>query len=199
MFALSVASFLWATWRGKFSVWAELLNGLNLNGNETLLDVGCGRGAVLIIAAKRLPCGRAVGVDIWSKTDQSGNSEAITLRNAEVEGVADRVALYTADMRALPFSDQAFDIITSSLAIHNIPDKEGREQALEEILRVLKPGGTALVADILHVREYARFVAQRPEVTVQVRHLDWRFWYGGPQAATSLATITLSPTARNRP
>ena len=85
---------------GKIAVWADLLDRLELRGDERLLDIGCGRGAVLLMAAQRLPRGRAVGVDIWSTKDQSGNAQQVTRLNAELEGVADRVELHTADMPA---------------------------------------------------------------------------------------------------
>lgn len=147
---------------------------------------------VLILAAKRLPAGRAVGVDLWSTVDQSGNREQATLRNAELEGVLDRIELRTADMRQLPFPDQSFDAVTSSLAIHNIRDAQGREQALAEILRVLKAGGTAMIADILHAAEYQRYFALRPNTKVEFRRLGWRFWYGGPQIATALVKVRKS-------
>jgi SAM-dependent methyltransferase len=68
VFSLSTISYVWTTRRGKFIVWSELLHTLALRGDERLLDVGCGRGMVLILAAKRLPAGRAVGVDLWSTT-----------------------------------------------------------------------------------------------------------------------------------
>jgi len=71
VFALSTISYVWTTRRGKFIVWGELLDTLALR--RDLLDVGCGRGMVLILAAKRLPAGRAIGVDLWSTTDQSGD------------------------------------------------------------------------------------------------------------------------------
>ncbi len=187
--ALSLASFLYTTRRGKFSVWAELLDGLSLKGDETLLDVGCGRGAVLLLAAQRLPRGRAVGVDIWSMADQSGNCEAAVLKNAAAEGIADRVELSTSDMRKLPFPDHSFDVITSSLAVHNVEDAAGRERALCEILRVLKPGGAALIADIYYTRDYARFLAERPDASVQVKSLGWRFWFGGPYMPTRLVRV----------
>lgn len=193
VFALSALSFLWTTRRGKFAVWSELLDGLHLRAGDRLLDVGCGRGAVLLLAAKRLPQGRAVGVDLWSTKDQSGNSEGTTLRNAELEGVRERVELHTSDMRKLPFPDQSFDVVTSSLAIHNIPDAEGRKRALEEVWRVTKPGGTALIADILRTAEYVRCLAALPGTHVEHRRLDWRFWYGGPQASTSLVVMQRLP------
>jgi arsenite methyltransferase len=189
VFALSTISYVWTTRRGKFIVWSELLHTLALRGDERLLDVGCGRGMVLILAAKRLPAGRAVGVDLWSTTDQSGNSEGATLRNAELEDVRGRIELHTADMRRLPFPDESFDVVTSSLAIHNIKDAQGREQALSEILRVLKKGGTAMIADILHTAEYQRYVSARPGARVERHRLGWRFWYGGPHVATTLVKI----------
>ena len=193
IFALSTLSFLWTTRRGKFVVWNELLDGLALGGNERLLDVGCGRGAVLLLAAQRLPNGRAVGIDLWSTSDQSGNQEQVTLRNAELEGVRDRVELHTADMRRLPFADASFDVVTSSLAIHNIADAPGREQALAQMLRVLKANGTIMIADIVHTGEYARYFASQPNTKVERRRLGWRFWYGGPQAAATLVKVRYSP------
>src|SRR5260221_8037766 len=113
---LSMASFLFTTRRGKFMIWAELLDSIVLRGDEHLLDVGCGRGAVLMLAAQRLPRGRAVGVDLWA-IQQSGNSEQATLHNAEIAGVRPRIELHTADMCNLPFPDRSFDVVTSSLAI----------------------------------------------------------------------------------
>jgi hypothetical protein len=52
LFILAILGFyLYATLRGKFVVWAELLDQLNLRGDERILDLGCGRGAVLLMAA----------------------------------------------------------------------------------------------------------------------------------------------------
>jgi SAM-dependent methyltransferase len=120
----TAALFIRTTRVGKFEVWAEILDGLRLRGDETLLDLGCGRGAVLLAAAKLLPNGRAIGVDIW-RADQTDNSQQNTLRNAELEGVADRVEVRTADITDLPFDDNSVDVIVSSLVVHNISDPAG--------------------------------------------------------------------------
>ena len=88
---LNAGIFIYATRAGKFAVWVELLDRLKLKGDERLLDIGCGRGAVLLMAAERLRRGRAVGVDLWSSTDQSGNAEPVTRLNAALTGLADRV------------------------------------------------------------------------------------------------------------
>ena len=79
LFILAMLGFyLHGTLRGKFVVWAKLLDTLNLRGDERILDMGCGRGAVLLMAAQHLTTGRAVGVDLWRSVDQSGNSPEAT-------------------------------------------------------------------------------------------------------------------------
>ena len=110
LFILAFLGFyLHGTLRGKFCLWAELLESLDLRGDERILDMGCGRGAVLLMAAQHLTTGRAVGLDLWRAIDQSGNSAAAARRNAAAEGVADRTELHTGDMAALPFEDDNFE------------------------------------------------------------------------------------------
>lgn len=185
---LVAASYLYTSRRGKFLVWDELLGALALRGDERVLDVGCGRGAVLLAAAQRVPNGRANGLDIWSRADQSGNGEDVTRRNAELEGVAARVELHTGDMRAMPFADGAFDLVVSSLAIHNLEKAEDRAKAIDEIVRVTAPGGHIVLADIRHVDAYAARLRERGCAGVTARGLGWRAWFGGPIWATRVTT-----------
>ena len=182
---LNAGVFVHTTRAGKFAVWAELLDRLGLKGDERLLDIGCGRGAVLLMAAQLLPRGRAVGVDLWSTTDQSGNAEQVTRRNAVLEGVADRIEIHTADMRELPFEDGSFNVVVSSLAIHNVPGAGERARALREAARVLRKGGKLVIADIRHSRKYASELETCGLTITDRRSLGVRFWYGaGPWAAT---------------
>ena len=191
LFLLGIVGWgLYTTRRGKFVVWGELLDKLKLRGDERILDLGCGRGAVLMLAAKRLTTGRAVGIDVWRTFDQSGNSAEATRRNAVAEGVADRVELHTADMTALPFADNSFDLVVSSLAVHNIPGRAGKAKAIEEAVRVLRPGGRLLIADIRATRLYQAELAKMAMSDVTRTRLGWRFWWGGPWAATRLVTAT---------
>jgi arsenite methyltransferase len=125
----------------------------------SVLDVGCGRGLLLVGAAKRLTSGRAIGLDLWRRQDQAGNDPAATLANAKAEGVAERVELRDGDARRLPFDDQAFDVVVSSMALHNIPGAAGRATAVDEIVRVLKPGGHLAILDFRHTEQYAAVLA----------------------------------------
>jgi ubiquinone/menaquinone biosynthesis C-methylase UbiE len=186
---------LYTSGRGKFVVWAELLDQLHLRGDERILDIGCGRGAVLLMAAERLTTGRAEGVDLWRRGDQSGNSSEATLRNANAEGVIDRVELHTADMVALPFDDDSFDVVLSSLAMHNVKGRSGREQAIAQAVRVLRPGGRLMITDIRATGDYLAQLTKLGMTGVSRRDLGWRMWWSGPWLATRLVTAIKPPAA----
>src|SRR4051812_30628423 len=187
-FLANAVSFLYTTRRGKFGVWEDIVDQVPFRGDERVLDMGCGRGAVLTAVARRLRTGRVTGVDLWSTHDQSGNSPGVTINNASLEGVRDRIEILTGDMRALPFRDGAFDLVVSSLAIHNIRSDSGRAQAIEEAWRVMKPGGRLAIADIRATGRYARTLHTLGATSIARRGLGWRFWYGNPFARTTLVT-----------
>jgi SAM-dependent methyltransferase len=146
---------VYAEW-GKFRHRDRILAMIPWTGAEFVLDVGTGRGLLALGAAKRLTTGTAVGVDIWSPKDLTGNTADAFLANAEAEGVAERVEVRHADARAMPLPDASFDVVLSNLCLHNIPDAGGRADACHEIARVLKPGGVALVSDFRRTADYAR-------------------------------------------
>jgi ubiquinone/menaquinone biosynthesis C-methylase UbiE len=179
--------YLHTTLRGKFAAWRDLLDAQAWRGDEQVLDLGCGRGAILLMAAAYLPRGCATGVDIWSSKDQSGNDIRVATRNAEAEGVAERIELKTADMRELPFADASFDVVVSNVAIHNISATAGRERAIDEAWRVLRPGGRLLIADISRSRQYRQRLSALG-ARVERRSLGWRMWWGGPWMPTMLIT-----------
>jgi ubiquinone/menaquinone biosynthesis C-methylase UbiE len=195
-FGFTGAYMVWGSKVGKVRKRERLLDALRLRGDETVLDVGCGRGLMLVAAAKRLTpgcTGRAHGIDIWQTEDLSGNGMVATLENARREGVADRVAVQTADMRELPFEGGTFDAVVTTFAIHNLYQRPDRDKAIAEIARVLKPGGAALIADMRHHGQYAR--AFRDLGFTDVRRVGspvtQRLWalltWGAFQPATLLA------------
>ena len=144
---------------GKLTERDRLLEQLPWRGDERVLDVGCGRGLLLVGAAKRLTVGRAVGLDVWRRQDQAGNDPAATISNAQAEGVAERVELCDGDARRLPFDQQSFDVVVSSMALHNIAEAGGRAAAVGEVVRMLRPGGRVAILDFRYTSQYAAALA----------------------------------------
>jgi arsenite methyltransferase len=157
---------------GKFRHRDFMLSLHTWSGNEQVLDVGCGRGLLLAGAVKRLVAlggaGHGTGIDIWSNQDMGGNSEAATRRNLELEGISDRCTLLGVPAQDMRFADASFDVVVSNLCLHNIYHRPTRARALQQIARVLKPGGMALLSDYKLTGEYAQQL-RRAGLTVQRR------------------------------
>lgn len=111
-----------------------------LSSGERVVDVGCGAGIDSLIAAKKVgPDGRVVGVDMTPSMLQKARRAAgeAELKNVEFrEGYAE----------ALPVHDGWADVLISNGVLNLMPDKAA---ALEEMSRVLKPGGRLQIGDIL--------------------------------------------------
>ena len=139
---------------GKFRVCDFMLDMLDLGGDEAVLDVGTGRGLLAVGAARRLTQGHAVGIDVWSAKDLSGNDPRAARGNAVLEGVADRVTILDGDARALAFADRSFDAVVSLLCLHNIEEADARDGACAEVARVLRAGGRAIIGDYVPTKAY---------------------------------------------
>ncbi|MCW4025296.1 MAG: methyltransferase domain-containing protein [Candidatus Bathyarchaeota archaeon] len=109
--------------------WAqELIPKLHLNGNETLLDIGCGDGKITAEIAKHLPNGKVVGID--------SSQEMIILAQTSFPNIT----FQHADARNLPFQDE-FDRVFSNAALHWILDQK---RVLASVFHSLKSGGSLL-------------------------------------------------------
>jgi len=139
---------------GKFKHRDRMLNYITWTGNEQVLDVGTGQGLLMIGAAKRLSTGKSTGIDIWNAEDLSNNNLQTALNNAVAEGVRDKTEIKNENVMEMSFADDTFDVVVSNMCIHNIYSIPGRKIACAEIARVLKPGGTAVISDWRHVKEY---------------------------------------------
>jgi SAM-dependent methyltransferase len=144
---------------GKFRHRDFMLSLHPWRGDENVLDVGCGRGLLLAGAAKRIAAlsgtGHATGIDVWSNVDMGGNSAAATQHNLDLEGISSLCTLISQPAQDMHFPDATFDVILSNLCIHNIYNAPTRRRALLQIVRVLKPGGIALISDYKRAGEYA--------------------------------------------
>lgn len=86
-----------------------------------------------------------------------------------------------------------FDVVVSSLAIHNIRSSADRRTAVAEGFRVLRPGGRVAIADIRATSSYANALRGLGASDVRRRRLGWRFWWGNPIACTRLLTARKPP------
>lgn len=169
------ATMVWFSRVAKLRLRDQLLDSLQLRGDERVLDVGCGLGLLAIGAAKRLKNGKVVGIDVWSPFDLSGNTADAARANVKLEGVQDKVRIETGDARKLVYPDNHYDVVVSSLVLHNIPERDERAQAVREMVRVLKPGGKLAVFDIFRTGEYAEVLeaAGAKEVTLSKTEFLW--------------------------
>lgn len=190
--AVGAGLFWYASLRGKFVLWERILQSATLDYRRSALDLGCGHGMVSIMTAVRSPSITVIGIDLWRSVDQSSNTPDAATKNAEANGVADRVRFDTGDMTELPYASGSFDIVTASLSLHNIRAREGRRAAINEAVRVLAPGGVFLIADIRRVDEYAQDL-RAAGLDVQTQPLGWRGWWSGPWMATTSLTATKPP------
>jgi len=142
--------------RAKYRHRDKMLRRIDWRGDEQVLDVGTGRGLLLIGAAKHLTTGHAIGIDIWSKKDLSDNRLERTQSNIEIEGVAAKCELRNEPAQNMTFKDATFDVVLSNLCLHNIPDRAERNRACAEIARVLKPGGKLVITDLINTLDYIR-------------------------------------------
>jgi ubiquinone/menaquinone biosynthesis C-methylase UbiE len=158
--------------KGKFRHRDRILALAHLRGDEDVLDVGTGRGLLLVGAAKKLVTGHAVGLDIWKTSDLSGNAREKTQAVLEQEGVAERCRLLERPAQDSGLPDASFDVVVSNLCLHNISAREDRDRACREIARMLKPGGVAVISDFKNTGRYAK-VFRAAGLTVRRSYHPW--------------------------
>ena len=128
-----------------------LLSHLDYDGKGTLLDVGCGSGALAIRAALTWRSAKVAGIDYWGAA--YGYGQSMCEKNAASEGVAARCTFRHGDANRLDFPDESFDAVVSNYVYHNITGAD-KQELLLETLRVLKKGGVFAINDNMKPRMY---------------------------------------------
>lgn len=140
---------VWVAMLGKERAFREkLLELARVRNGECILDVGCGTGTLAIAAKRRVGQNGAVyGVD--------ASAEMIARAEKKARKAAVEVSFKSGLAEEIPFPDDRFDVVLSTVMLHHLPAK-ARLLCANEIRRVLKPGGRVLAVDFEGMSEQKR-------------------------------------------
>ena len=116
----------------------SLVRQANIGKDKRILDIGCGTATLTILIKKSHPDGEVIGLD--------GDPKILEIARSKVSESGFDIALDTGMAFELPYPDQYFDRVFSSLMFHHLT-RENKKRTLKEVFRVLKPGGELHVAD----------------------------------------------------
>lgn len=122
-----------------------LLTKLDWDGKGTLLDIGCGSGALTILCAKTWPKAVITGIDYWGKEWDYAREQCE--QNARLEGVQP-IVFQKGDAAKLPFDDETFDAVVSNFVFHEVKTEPDKRKLVREALRVVKKGGAFAFHDL---------------------------------------------------
>lgn len=165
-FLAAGAVMVWSSRVAKVDAREKILDALALKGDERVLDWGTGKGLMLVGAAKRLKTGRVTGLDFTSEAEAAR-------ANAKLEGVLDRVRVDSGDPLKLAYPDKHYDVVVSALALHQISERDDRDKALREMLRVLRPNGRVAIYDVRRTAQYAETLRAAGVQSVELSATSW--------------------------
>ncbi len=127
----------------------------SIKSGQTILDLGCGAGLEVIVAALSLGTnGKVIGLDFTEKMLQkaSNNLQSTKLKNAH---------FVLGEIESLPFSNESVDLVITNCVLNLVSNKE---KAFQEIYRLLKPGGELVISDIVSEKEIPKKIKDDPEL-----------------------------------
>ena len=117
---------------------AKLIRGSRIRSGDRVLDLGCGTGSLTIAVKQTRPESGVVGID--------ADKEVLAIAQAKASAAHLKLDFYQGYADRLPFPENSFDRVLSSLLFHHL-SSEAKRRALEESLRVLRPGGELHIVD----------------------------------------------------
>ena len=116
----------------------QLVNQANIQPGQRVLDLGCGTGTLTLLIKQAYPAAEVIGLD--------GDLTVLALARAKAEMGRVTLAFNAGMAFRLPYPDQAFDRVLTSLVLHHLTT-ENKQRTLHEVYRVLQPGGALYVLD----------------------------------------------------
>lgn len=166
------------SYTGKYKIQERIVDyvvsRMNLaDENGKILDIGCGSGVVSVKTAKKFPHARLTSIDYWGKSWDYAKQQCE--KNAEIEGVGDRITFQKGDAAALDFPDETFDGAISNFVFHEVATQPDKRLVVKEALRVVKKGGSFVFHDLFldetlygDLEELAEELRQEGITTVQI-------------------------------
>jgi arsenite methyltransferase len=165
------AALYWSSRLGKVKEMSKIVNDIPWGGEEVVLDLGCGRGLAMVMAAKKLTTGFALGIDTWSAARLSGNDPRSIGANAEQEGVESKVTAAMGFSAQLPLADKSVDVVLSAASLHHLVPRKQRGALFAEVARVLKDGGRIGILDAGNGPEYSALLNRSGLRDVQMHRI----------------------------
>lgn len=132
------------------SIHQVLLTYLHWDGKGSLLDIGCGSGALTIQCAKTWPQACITGIDYWSREWNYAKEQCEA--NARIEQVSP-ITFCQGDAARLPFDDGSFDAAVSNFVFHEVRTQPDKRLVVREALRVVKKGGAFAFHDLFEQKQ----------------------------------------------
>lgn len=140
-----------------------VLKHLDWNGKGTLLDIGCGSGALTIKSAKKYSKATLTGIDYWGAIWNYAKEQCEN--NASIEKVNERITFIQGDAASLPFPDESFDVAISNFVFHEVKSQPNKRLVVKEALRTIKKGGAFAFHDLFLEEKWnscCKYLLQQP-------------------------------------
>jgi ubiquinone/menaquinone biosynthesis C-methylase UbiE len=179
---------------GSMQATRKLVDLSHIRSGQCVLEVGCGVGATVCYLAKSLGC-RVVGVDVVERMLTQARARARS------EQVMREVAFAVGDARTLPFADESFDAVLMESVNVFFEDKR---QAINEYVRVTKPGGYVGLTEMTWLETSSAEMADYYKRVVHAGALDADGWRtlladaGLEDVTGSAQSVEMSAEARGR-
>jgi len=168
-----IGIFLDSDYRRKLQPPVGIIEGSGIKTGQRVLEIGCGSGGFTTFVARAIgPTGHVEALDIQSAMLSQLEKKLALPENQDIQNIT----LHQASAYELPFENEVLDLVYMITVLPEIPDQS---QALEEIRRVLQPGGILAVSELLMDPDYPlkETTARRcEEAGFQLEEFYGNFW-----------------------